>query len=138
LKNIVVDASVALAFCLEDESNEQATALLNSLDKYKIIVPSHWWVEVGNGLLMAVRRGRINIKERDEAMQLLIGLEPTILPISPSELIEEVFPIASYNKLTSYDACYLYLAVIKKAPLATLDKALRQAASKVGAEVFNE
>lgn len=138
MKPIVVDASITLSFCLEDERNEEATVLLSSLDKYKIMAPPHWWAEVSNGLLMAARRGRINIKERDEAMQLLMGLEPIILPISSSELVEEVFPIASHYKLTSYDACYLYLAISKKAPLATLDKALRQAASRAGAVVFNK
>ncbi len=138
MKNIVVDASIALSFCLEDERNEEATVLLSSLDKYKIIAPPHWWAEMVNGLLMAERRKRINAAERDEAMQQLMGLDPEIISIPPAEFAEKIVPLASSHKLTSYDACYLYLAIKEKAKLATLDKALRQAASKAGAVVFSK
>jgi len=55
----VLDCSVALAWCLEDESNEYADNLLDLLIDQQAIVPSLWHLEVMNVLLMAQRRGRV-------------------------------------------------------------------------------
>jgi predicted nucleic acid-binding protein len=38
--------------------------------------------------------------------------------------------------LTSYDAAYLELAMRRGLPMATLDKELKSAASKVGVELY--
>lgn len=136
MKPIVVDASIALSFCLEDERNEEATALLADIGHYKIIGPPHWWAEITNGLLMAEKRKRINSHEINEAMKLLMALEIEIIPATTVEFAEKIIPLALSHKLTSYDACYLHLTITKKAPLATLDKALKTAASKAGAAIF--
>ncbi len=138
MKHIVVDASAALALCLNDEEDSRAVSLLESLDKYQIIIPPHWWVEVANGLLMAEKRKRVSMAECYEAMQLLMELEPEIIQVPPACFIEKVMPLSYNYKLTSYDAYYLHLAINKKAPLVTLDKALYQAAGKAGAIVFNK
>jgi predicted nucleic acid-binding protein len=138
LKHIIIDASAALALYLKDEGEEYAIALLDLLYKHKIIVPQHWWVEITSGLLMAEKRKRINRREVDEAMQSLMALDAEIIHITPAEFAEEIIPLADGCNLTPYDACYLYLAVREKSPLATLDKALRQAAGKAGATVFNK
>jgi predicted nucleic acid-binding protein len=52
----VVDASVTLAWCFEDEKIP-GTERLQQGDR--IIVPAHWPTEVANALLMGVRRKRI-------------------------------------------------------------------------------
>ncbi len=136
MKQIIIDASVALTFYLKDEDDEKATALLQSLDEYKIIVPQHWWAEVSNGLLMAERRKRISSSECIEAMTKIMAFEPEIIVASPVDFAEEIIPLAQKYKLTSYDTSYLYLALRKKAILATLDKELKKAAVKAGVTVF--
>lgn len=56
----VADASVALAWCFEDETNSLADALLDRLRRGdRIVVPAHWPTEISNGLLVAQRRKRI-------------------------------------------------------------------------------
>lgn len=133
---IIIDASAALALYLKDEGGDYATSLLRSLGSYRIIIPSHWWVEVSSGLLIAERRKRINFEEIDELMQRLIELDPEIIQITQAEYAQKIIPLARSYKLTSYDACYLYLALKEKAPLATLDKALKMAAGNAGAKVY--
>jgi predicted nucleic acid-binding protein len=56
----VVDASVALAWCFEDEATSWTEEFLERLRQGdRIIVPAHWATEVANALLMGVRRKRI-------------------------------------------------------------------------------
>lgn len=56
----VVDASVALAWCFEDEASTLADGLLGRLRQGdRIVVPAHWPTEMPNGLLVASRRKRI-------------------------------------------------------------------------------
>ena len=131
MKKVIVDASAALSLYLRDESAEYV-----GLPGSDIMVPAHWLVEVTSGLLIAERRKRITRAEIDEIMQSLMALEPEIITITPAEFAKEIIPLSYTHKLTSYDACYLYLAIKQKAPLATLDKALKAAANKSGAAIF--
>ena len=59
-------------------------------------------------------------------MPVLIDLEAT------RRAWDSVLQLAVCHNLTSYDACYLELALRKALPLATLDKALRRAAVEAG------
>lgn len=45
--------------------------------------------------------------------------------------------LARRHQLTSYDACYLELAMREGAPLATLDQRLKQAADSEGVRVYS-
>ncbi len=69
---------MALAFCLEDERGSIASKLLETIADYQIIVPPHWGVEVGNGLLMAFRRNRITQGDIATALKLIAAFEATI------------------------------------------------------------
>ena len=56
----VADASVALSWCFEDEADAWTDGLLDRLrSEGQIIVPAHWPTEVSNGMLMGLRRKRI-------------------------------------------------------------------------------
>ena len=70
----VLDCSVALAWCLEDESNEYADNLLDLLIDQQAIVPSLWHLEVMNVLLMAQRRGRVEQGKIPLILQTLSNL----------------------------------------------------------------
>ena len=61
----VVDASVALAWCFEDEATNWTEEFLERLRQGdRIIVPAHWATEVANALLMGVRLHQILILNR--------------------------------------------------------------------------
>lgn len=72
----VLDTSVALARVLPDEGNDATDALCDRLQYERALVPAIWPLEVGNALLVAVRRGRIG----DEDMERLVS-ELSTLPI---------------------------------------------------------
>jgi len=128
----VLDCSVALAWCLEDESNEYADNLLDLLVDQQAIVPSLWHLEVMNVLLMAQRRGRVEQGKIPLILQTLSNL-----PISTDKREigindENFINFANQYQLTSYDATYLYLAKREKIPVATLDKKMQQVAIELG------
>ena len=56
----VLDASLALAWALPDETSIQAERFLNRLTAKDVLwVPSLWWVEIANALIVAERRKRL-------------------------------------------------------------------------------
>ena len=125
---VVLDASVALGFCLEDERASLAASAIETLEDSALAVPAHWWAEICNGLLMVERRKRISSGDHSQCLALLADLEPHIHAISPNEFDAEVFTLAKKHRLTIYDACYLYLAIREDYPLLTTDKTLQKAA----------
>lgn len=128
----VLDCSVALAWCLPDESNDYADNVLDLLVEQQAIVPSLWHLEVMNVLLMAQRKNRLDIDKIPLILhtlsQLSISTDSKQINISDEAFI--VF--AQQHQVTSYDATYLYLAKREQIPLATLDKKMKNIACDMG------
>jgi predicted nucleic acid-binding protein len=64
-------------------------------------------------------------------------LGETIETIASVVTFRQVLATARSFRLTAYDAVYLETARNEGVPLATLDRALRAAASKAGVELFS-
>ena len=62
--SFVVDNSVALAWCFEDEQTRGIMALLDRVADTGAVAPQLWPIEALNGLLTAERRGRIDPEVR--------------------------------------------------------------------------
>ena len=136
MNDLVLDASLALQWFLEDEADrEYSLAVLASLSRKRAVVPLLWFYEVGNGLLMAQRRKRIRPPQVQEFLTRL-----RVLPIDATEqTASEILALpalAQTHQLTNYDAAYLALAVATDLPLATNDGALRRAATGAGVRIF--
>ena len=58
-ERFVIDNSVVMSWCFQDEANEYAETILDSLCDCEAIVPAVWPLEVGNVLVMAERRNRL-------------------------------------------------------------------------------
>jgi predicted nucleic acid-binding protein len=129
VSDIVVDASLALQWLLEDESDrEYSIAILASLTNKRALVPALWFYEVGNGLLMAYRRKRIALDQIDGFLARLQALPIEVVQQSTKEILALV-TLANRYGLTSYDAAYLATAIASGSPLATTDRDLRKAAT---------
>ena len=131
----VIDASLALQWFLEDESERgYSLAILARLEDNEAVVPILWFYEVGNGLTMAHRRKRITL---DQVIQFLGKVEalPIQVGVQETETILQLTRLAQAQGLTNYDAAYLDLAARLRLPLATTDKGLRRAAEVVGVEI---
>jgi predicted nucleic acid-binding protein len=132
VSDLVLDASLALQWFLEDESGRQyGLSVLASLSSKRAVVPVLWFYEVGNGLLMAHRRKRITFDQIDGFLARLKALPIDAAQQDPEEILE-LPELAQKHGLTNYDAAYLALALRLKVPLATTDGDLRKAAVAAG------
>jgi predicted nucleic acid-binding protein len=134
--NFVLDASVALSWCFEDEGGDYAPGVLNALRTSEAVAASLWPLEIVNGLLTAERRGRIDPAASGHFAHLLLSLPIVIDPIARRRAFDVTHALARRHALTSYDAAYLELALRLGVPIATLDDPLNAAARKEGVEVF--
>ncbi len=127
--SFVLDASVTASWAFKDEGHPDAAEALARLRSAAARVPSLWWFEVRNTLVVNERRGRIS--EAETAVFLSdLGRLAITLDRAPDEA--RTLSLARQHRLTVYDAAYLELAGREGLPLATLDTALRQAATAVG------
>jgi len=92
------------------------------------VVPSLWWFEIRNVLLVAERRQRLTGAESDEFLAELARLP---IEIDREPVSAEVLALGRRFKLSAYDAAYLELALRRQATLATFDAALAAAARRL-------
>lgn len=134
---LVVDASVALAWALPDESSAYADAVLAAVERDGLRVPELWTREVANGLAIAYRRKRIT---SDDERVFLAALSRLIISVerapSAAAAIRDGTAAAMRYGLTAYDAAYVDLAAREGVTLATLDNAMRKAAEESHVAIF--
>lgn len=128
----VLDASVTFAWLFRDEADAGTDTLLDALRTHGARVPTLWWLEVANVLLVAERKGRLTAADAARFVALLERLPITIDRTTPERAANSVTALARAHRLSSYDAAYLELALREGLPLATRDKALREAAASLG------
>ena len=131
----VLDASVALSWFLRDESTIGTDRLLSEATDHGALAPSIWTLEVGNALLVAERRNRLDAEQRRRALGALKAMAVTLDSETLDHVWERTLLLAQTYGLTLYDATYLELGIRSSLPLATLDKALAAAARKAGARL---
>jgi predicted nucleic acid-binding protein len=136
LSEFVVDASVAMAWCFEDETTPFTEAVLQRLSTDRAQVASIWPYEVANVLLGAERRGRITQSQAMRFLELLRGLPISVDEEGTSRAWSEALAIGRAHRLTAYDAAYLELAARNDLPLASQDEQLLQACRNVGVVVI--
>lgn len=132
----VVDASVSLAWYLEDETSAYADRVLERLSEDDALVPAIWIIEIANGLLVAERRRRVSAAGVSSAVERLLDLPVSVREAPFESALSSILNLARAHRLTAYDAAYLDLAMREGAPLATQDEDLRAAAARVGVEVL--
>ena len=133
---IVIDASMTIAWLFEDETTAAARAVLLKVAREGGAVPSLWRLEVANTLRMAVRRKRCDEIFVDEAIVQLGGLPLEEDDETSFNAWASTWALARDEGLTIYDAAYLELALRRKLPLATGDKALIAAGKKQGVDIL--
>ena len=121
----VLDASIASCWAFNDEDHPLAAQALDRLRTDEARVPTLWWFEIRNVLIINERRARITPSDTTLFPRAL-----TRLPIAIDRAPEEhaVLTLARTHRLTIYDTSYLELAHREHLPLATLDTALARAA----------
>jgi len=126
LPPIVLDASIALAFILDEEVSPAIRARIGRwVDQgERFAVPSVFWLEVVNVL---GRRRRLPGRVVLESLYHLDDLGITTIEPDRVQLMLTVGRVEQYG-LTAYDAAYLSLAHSLPAKVATIDRQLAEAA----------
>ncbi len=130
----VVDASVTMAWCFDDEATTATEAVLDRLRQEEATAPVLWSHEVANVLLVAERRKRITEAQSARFLELLTRLPIRVADsrVEPAALVG----IGRRHQLSAYDAAYLLLAEQLGAPMATLDDQLTAACDAAGVQLL--
>ena len=128
----VLDNSVAMVWCFEDEEDDYAYKTLEILAEDAAMVPAVWPLEVANAILATERRERLSAADTVRFLELLSGLPISVEGVTLGHALDVVLDTARTYDLTSYDAAYLELAMRRGLPIATLDRRLADAAGRAG------
>lgn len=102
--SIVIDASVALKWVLDESGAEAASALRDE----QLIAPELWLAEAANALLRHARLGEITAAEARARMEELANASVASLAIEPH--IDRALQFATELLHPVYDCLYLTLA----------------------------
>lgn len=125
---IVVDASVALKWAVNEEGSEHANALLDDLadGAIRLAAPEHLIGEVANGMRKRVTQGILNTEDAVEAFDAIAALELEFLGGAGRWF--ETLKAAMDWQITTYDALYVLVALDLDAELLTADHRLADTA----------
>lgn len=131
MARLVVDASVALKWKLEDEEEtEAAMAILTDFGEGRVnlVAPTLLIVEVANGLHVAVGRGRISEDQAKGFLHDLLALDLTF--IADAGFVPRAFELARQHRRSVYDTLYLAIAEAQGCECVTADGSLYQSVKK--------
>jgi predicted nucleic acid-binding protein len=138
VNRFVLDASVALAWFVDDPISAYATRIKKALlHGSSAVVPALWHLEMANGFAVAERRGILSAMDATQSVYdierlLAQAIESTTDFVS----VRQALATARTFQLSAYDAVYLDTARREGLPLATLDRRLMAAAGHAGVEVL--
>lgn len=138
MKRFVLDASIALAWFVDDPVPDYAIKVRQSLVAgNRAVVPALWHLEMANGLVVAERR---KILRSNDVSVSLLHLEQLVIQAIETRTdlvpVRQALNTAREFQLSAYDSVYLQTARDERIPLATLDKSLRSAAASAGVELL--
>jgi predicted nucleic acid-binding protein len=133
----VVDTSMALAWGLPDEESPSADEFWREvIAEVSLHVPSLWWYECANALVVARRWDRLTAEEALHLGTLLAALPLNTAASPVGHDLSRLQRLAGKHGLSAYDAAYLDLADRLGVGLATLDGRLAEAAHAEDIRVY--
>jgi predicted nucleic acid-binding protein len=139
--NLILDASMALAWCITRSDPSEAALAQDALNFVRLNsaqVPALWYSEVLNALLVFERAKRLSPQDSTNFLIDLatLWIDQDSTPVAGTQ--SRLLTAARKYQLTAYDATYLELAQRKSASLATFDRQLAQACRNAGIHVFGD
>ncbi|MBX5468031.1 MAG: type II toxin-antitoxin system VapC family toxin [Firmicutes bacterium] len=124
---VVVDASLALKWVLDEPHSGEAQQLLDLWVRRRVIVmaPTLLAFEAANILYQRARRGQLTVEAAGEALAALMGTHLTLMGGDEPDLADQALKLAeAYRLPATYDAAYMGLALRWDCPLWTADERL--------------
>ena len=129
MPEFVLDASMTLAWCFEDES----TPFTDSVhDAIRLSMPGPGNLAFRGCQRRAHGRTPSTTTRASDFLSMLLTLPISVVDPSSKRTFLAVLDLARDEQLTVYDAQYLDLAMRENLPLASLDNRLCTAAGNVG------
>lgn len=124
--DLVVDASIILAWLLPDEREEIVNRIFAAYrqKKSRIYAPKLLVYELINGLKSAILRKRIDWLKAKRAIEVFRQMKFELIDQSGEEV--NILKLANKLNLSVYDASYVALARKLKVKLLSLDKRLQK------------
>jgi predicted nucleic acid-binding protein len=94
IQEFVVDNSVVMSWCFQDETNKYSDAVLDCLASTSAYVPAIWPLEVGNVLLVAERKNRLSQADSSRFITLLLDLPIIVEQELPERTLGEILALA--------------------------------------------
>jgi predicted nucleic acid-binding protein len=133
---IVVDASLFVAWLLNERDDDASDAFWQALITQPVVVPAHWPNEVANALRRAVRTKRLPAADVEPtARELFIFDIKLAAPPAAADIAGLTMDALSAD-LSVYDLQYVRLARTFGIALATGDAAMRLAAERMNVALF--
>ena len=123
---IVVDASVALKWVLEEDESDRAEALGEGRE---LLTSALLWPEAGNAIALRVKRGDMDRVRAADALRELRAAPLGTWPITADVAIVAL-NIACDLAHPIYDCCYLALAIRENSVVVTADRRFRSAVAR--------
>jgi predicted nucleic acid-binding protein len=135
---LVVDASAFASWVFPDEGGDKVSqALIRVMTEEESATSAAIFpLEALHAAGRALTRGRFSASAHQHVLRLLSRLPVALAPLRISPL--EFWNWSQSLDLTPYDAAYLKVAVDLKAPLVTMDRALRRACLKLEHPVITD
>jgi predicted nucleic acid-binding protein len=119
---VVVDASAAAAWVLEDERTPESDRLLEWVTNrtLTLVIPAMWSYEVLNILRAAVLRGRLEERDARATLEPLTAIPKEIVSVE-AQGEAAILGTAMTLQLSAYDAAYVNLAESRGMDLISAD-----------------
>jgi len=136
LSRFVLDASVTLCWCFENQGTQYTQTTFERLaGGDEATVPFIWPLEVANVLVIAERRRALTVAQVTGFLEELSAWPIQVDTLGVDRAFQQILSTARHHNLSAYDAAYLELAIREGLPLATMDNDLRKAAKAVGVKI---
>jgi predicted nucleic acid-binding protein len=124
---VVLDASVAVKWVVDEQGSEAAVALRG---RHSFMAPELILVETANILWRKARQRELTPDEAGVAHAILMAADITIRPMLP--LMASAMRLALSLQHPAHDCVYVALAAAEGIPLVTADRRLAQAVARAG------
>jgi predicted nucleic acid-binding protein len=124
MRDIVIDASVAAKWFLDEPHSTEALDILKKVldDELSLLAPDHIYAEIGNTLWRRTSAGTVVVSDAQDFISDFLRIKITL--VSTADLLSDAYHLAITHKRSMYDSLYLALSQREQCQFVTADEKL--------------